>query len=160
MTKVQWVPGPCFRSEDDEFMVFKGCLAENYALFGRPTNAFDLTRTPSRPPKATRSPRRARPERSSWFGRHSNSFSGFPLDVANMRNSNPGFRRGEIAQTPASGSHPHAHRSQRVASADPDDWDHEAVRFERHAPGTASCAKTLALDMIEALNSNFRKPYV
>jgi len=40
------------------------------------------------------------------------------------------------------------------------DRDYEAVRFERHAPGTASCAKTLALDMIEALNSNLRKPYV
>jgi hypothetical protein len=58
------------------------------------------------------------------------------------------------------GSHPDAHRSQRIARADHDDWDHEAVRFERHAPGTASCGKTLALDMIEALNSNFRKPYV
>jgi hypothetical protein len=33
--------------------------------------------------------RSARPERSSWFGRRSNSFSGFPLDVATMRNSNP-----------------------------------------------------------------------
>ena len=62
--------------------------------------------------------------------------------------------------TRASGSHPDARRSQRIAGADHDDWDHEAVRFERHAPGTASCGKTLALDMIEALNSNFRKPYV
>ena len=59
---------------------------------------------------------------------------GFRLDVANTRNSNQGFRRGEIAQTSASGSHPPAHRSQRVARADHDDWDHEAVRFERHTP--------------------------
>ena len=59
---------------------------------------------------------------------------GFRLDVANTQNSNQGFRRGEIAKTRASGSHAPAHRSQRVARADHDDWDHEAVRFERHAP--------------------------
>jgi hypothetical protein len=40
MTKVQWVPGPCFRSEDDEFMTPKGRLAENYALFGRTDKCF------------------------------------------------------------------------------------------------------------------------
>ena len=47
------------------------------------------------------------------------------MDVANTQNSNQGFRREEIAQTRASGSHQHAHRSQRVARADHDDWDHE-----------------------------------
>ena len=83
MTKMQWVPQPCFRSEDDEFMVSKGRLAENYGLFGGPTNAFDLTRTPSRSPRATMSPRRARPERTNWFGRRSNSFSGGGAEIFN-----------------------------------------------------------------------------
>jgi hypothetical protein len=45
-----------------------------------------------------------------------------------------------IAQTRASGSHPHAHRSQRVARADREDWDHEAsIRAAR--AGTASCGR-------------------
>jgi hypothetical protein len=79
--------------------------------------------------------------------------------VANTRIRIRDPSRGDRA-TRASGSHPDAHRSQRIAGGDHDYWDHEAVRFERHAPGTASCAKTLALDMIEALNLNLRKPYV
>jgi hypothetical protein len=77
-----------------------------------------------------------------------------------IREFESGIPRAEIAQRARRESHPDAHRSQRIAGADHDDWDYEAVRFERHAPGTASCAKTLALDMIEALNSNLRKPYV
>lgn len=32
----------------------KGRLAENYALFGGPTDAFEVTLTPSRSPRATR----------------------------------------------------------------------------------------------------------
>ena len=48
-----------------------------------PTNAFDLTRTPSRLPRATMSPRRAHPVRSNWFGRRSNSFSGGEAEIFN-----------------------------------------------------------------------------
>ena len=95
---------------------------------------------PFRPPRARSRPTgrnmnqdhlslRSRPPGFSWCLN-----GGFRLDVANTRNSNQGFRRGEIAQTSTSGSHPPAHRWQRVARADHDDWDHEAVRFERHAP--------------------------
>ena len=67
------------------------------------------------------------------------------MDVANTRNSNQGFRRGEIAQTARVGSHPHAHRSQRVARA-----GIMRLRFERHAPAQR-LVKTLALDMIQVL---------
>jgi hypothetical protein len=65
-----------------------------------------------------------------------------------IREFESGIRRAEIAQRARQG-HADAHRSQRIAQGLTGDWDHEAVRFERHAPGTTSCGKTLALDMIE-----------
>ena len=72
-----------------------------------------------------------------------------------MRNSKPGSLEG-IGHTRASGSHPHAHRLQRAARATTTTGIMRQFDSEWRRQHSVLW-KTRALDMIHALNSNFRK---